>query len=116
MGESTVVLNKPIYLGQAILDISKTLMYEFHYGYIKPKYRERTRLLFTDTDSLCYEIQTDDFYKDIAKDVPKRFDTSNYPEGHPIGGANKKVLGMMKDEASGKIITEFVDLSYTLTK
>ena len=66
MGKSTVVLNKPIYLGQTILDISKTLMYDFHYGYIKPKYGDRARLLFTDTDSLCYEIQTEDFYEDIA--------------------------------------------------
>ena len=100
MGNSTVVLNKPIYLGQAILDISKTLMYDFHYGYIKLKYGELARILFTDTDSLCYEIQTDDFYKDIAEDVPKWFDTSNYPKGHPIQSEkNKKVLGMMKDEA-----------------
>ena len=68
-------------------------------------------MLFTDTDSLCYEIQTNDFYKDIAEDVSKRFDTSNYPKGHPIqSDANKKVLGMMKDEAAGKIITEFVGL------
>ena len=110
MGESTVVLNKPIYLGQAILDISKALMYDFHYGYMKPKYGDRARLLFTDTDSLCCGIRTDDFYEDIAEDVPKRFDTSNYPEGHPIGGANKKVLGIMKDEAGGKIISEFVGL------
>ena len=67
-----------------ILDISKTLMYDFHYGYIKLEYGELARILFTDTDSLCYEIQTDDFYKDIAEDVPKWFDTSNYPKGHPI--------------------------------
>ena len=98
MRESTVTLNKPIYLGQAILNLSKTLMYDFHYGYIKPKYGERARLLFTGTDSLCYQIQTENFYEDTSKDVPKWFDTSNYPKGHPIGGANKKVLGMMKDE------------------
>ena len=111
MGKSTVVLNKPIYLGQTILDISKTLMYDFHYGYIKPKYGDRARLLFTDTDSLCYEIQTEDFYEDIAEGVPKWFDTSNYPEGHPIqSDKNKKVLGMMKDEAGGKVIVEFVGL------
>ena len=110
MGKSTVLLNKPIYLGQAILDISKTLMYNFFYGYVKPKYGNCARLLFTDTDSLCYEIRTNDFYEDIAEDLPKWFETSNYPEGHPIGGVNKKVLGMMKDEAAGKIITEFVGL------
>ena len=110
IGESTMVLNKPIYLGQAILDLSKTLMYDFHYGYVKPKYGDRARLLFRDTDSLCYQIQTEDFYEDISKDVPKWFDTSNYPKGYPIGGANKKVLGMMKDEAGGESISEFVGL------
>ena len=84
--------------------------YEFHYDYIKPKYEDKARLLFTDTDSLCYEIKTEDFYKDIADDVPKRFDTSNYPKDNPIAGHNKKVIGMMKDEAGGKIIAEFVRL------
>ena len=113
MGESTVMLNKPIYLGQVILDLSKTLMYEFHYEYIKPKYDDRARLLFTDTDSLCYEIQTEEFYKDISVDVPGRFDTSNYPKNHPSEiptGVNKKVVGMMKDEVGGKQITDFVGL------
>ena len=110
LGESKVTLNKPIYLGQAILDLSKTLMYEFHYGYVKPKYGDPARLLFTDTDSLCYRIQTEGFYEDIAEDVPKWFDTSSYLKGHPIGGANKKVLGMMKDEAGGRHVTEFVGL------
>ena len=113
MGESTVKLNKPIYLGQAILDLSKTLMYKFHYEYIKPKYGDKARLLFTDTDSLCYEIQTEDFYKDITGDVSRWFDTSNYLEDHFSGiptGVNKKVLGMMKDEAGGKQVTEFVGL------
>ena len=114
MGESKVTLNKPIYLGQAILDISKTLMYDFHYRYVKPKYGDRARLLFTDTDSLCYRIQTEDFYEDISEDVPKWFDTSNFPKGHPIGGANKKVLGMMKDEAGGEAISEFVGLRFKL--
>ena len=110
MGESTVTLSKPIYLGQSILDLSKTSMYDFHYDYVKPKYGDSARLLFTDTDSLCYEIKTDNFYENIADDVPARFDTSNYPKDHPIAGHNKKVLGMMKDEAGGNIITEFVGL------
>ena len=110
LGESTVTLCKPIYLGQSILDLSKTLMYEFHYDYIKPKYADNSRLLFTDTDSLCYEIKTADFYADIADDVAARFDTSNYPKDNPIAGHNKNVLGMMKDEAAGQVITEFVDL------
>ena len=110
MGESTVMLNKPIYLGQSILDLSKTLMYDFHYDYVKPKYGDNARLLFTDTDSLCYEIKTENFYEDIADDVPEKFDTSEYPKDHPIAGYNERVIGMMKDEAKGKIITEFVGL------
>ena len=108
MGKSKVVLNKPIYLGQAFLDLSKTLMYNFHYGYVKPKCGDCARLLFTDT--LCYRIQTEDVYEDISNDVPKWFDTSNYPKGHLIGGVNKKVLGMMRDEAAGETISEFVGL------
>ena len=98
----------------SILDLSKTLMYDFHYKYIKPKYpKGQAKLLFTDTDSLMYEIETDDFYKDILLDVHDLFDTSNYPPNHPSGiptGVNKKVIGMFKDEAGGKQITEFVGL------
>ena len=113
MRKTTINLRKPIYLGMSILDISKTLMYDFHYSYIKPKYGNLASLLFTDTDSLCYEIKTKDFYKDISDDVSKWFDTSNYPENHPSGiltGTNKKVIGMMKDEERGKSITELVGL------
>ena len=105
--------NKPVYLGMSILDLSKTLMYDFHYNYIKPKYRENAKLLFTDTDSLAYEIETKDFYRDISSDVKSKFDTSNYPKNHPSGiltGVNKKVIGMFKDEAAGKQIAEFVGL------
>ena len=111
--KTRLTMNKPVYLGMCILDLSKTIMYEFHYNYIKPKYGDKAKLLFTDTDSLMYEIQTEDFYKDISGDVKDRFDTSEYPENHPSGiptGINKKVLGMMKDEAAGKNIKEFVGL------
>ena len=113
MKKISLTMNKPIYLGMCILELSKTIMYDFHYQYIKPKYGEKAKLLFTDTDSLMYEIETEDFYKDISGDVKDRFDTSDYPENHPSGiptGINKKVLGMMKDEAGGKIIKEFVGL------
>ena len=111
--KTSLTMNKPVYLGMCILDLSKTIMYDFHYNYIKPKYGVKAKLLFTDTDSLMYEVETEDFYKDISEDVKDRFDTSDYPENHPSGiptGINKKVLGMFKDEAAGKIIKEFVGL------
>ena len=113
MKKTSLTMNKPVYLGMSILDLSKTVMFDFHYKYIKPKYGKQAKLLFTDTDSFLYEIQTEDFYKDISGDVKDRFDTSEYPEGHPSGlptGVNKKVLGMFKDEAKGKNIKEFVGL------
>ena len=71
-------MSKPVYLGQAILDLSKTLMYEFYYDYMKPRYGRKVNLCYMDTDSFVYEIETEDFYKDIAKDANKRFDTSGY--------------------------------------
>ena len=111
MKKTKLVFNKPVYLGMCILDLSKTLMYDFHCNYIEQKYGDKAKLLFTDTDSLMYEIQTEDCYKDINTDVKHSFDTSDYPPNHPSGipsGFNKKVLGMFKDEASGKIIDEFV--------
>jgi hypothetical protein len=113
MRKTSVKLNKPIYLGMSILDISKTLMYDFHYNYIKPKYEDDAKLLFTDTDSLCYEIITEDFFKDISGDVHERFDTSNLGKSRPSGistGVNKKVIGMMKLETGVKQIEEFVGL------
>ena len=113
MKKTELTFNKPVYLGMSILDLSKTLMYDFHYNYIKQKYGDKAKLLFTDTDSFMYEIQTEDFYKDIREDVKHKFDTSDYPPNHPSGipsGVNKKVLGMLKDEAAGKVIDEFVGL------
>ncbi len=113
MKKTQLKLDKPIYLGASILDISKTLMYDFHYNYVKRNYGQKSKLLFTDTDNLCYEIQTEDFYKDISGDVWRFFDTSNYPKDHPSKiptGKNKKVIGMFKDEAGGKTIQGFVGL------
>ena len=99
MRKVEVKMNKPIYLGQAILDISKTLMYEFWYDYIKPKYKEKARPCYMDTDSFVMNIKTEDFYKDIAGDVERWFNTSNYDEKDerplPIG-KNKKVIGRSK--------------------
>ena len=113
MKKTSLTMNKPVYLGMCILDLSKTLMYDFHYNYIKKKYGDKAKLLFTDTDSFLYEIQTEDVYKDISEDVKDKFDTSNYPENHPSGiptGINNKVLGMFKDEVAGDNIKEFVGL------
>ena len=113
MKKTEVYFNKPIYVGQAILDLSKTLMFDFHYNYIRQKYGEKAELLFTDTDSLMYCIERDDVYHDFEPDVKKMFDTSDYPENHPSGikaGVNKKVIGKFKDEAAGKQITHFVGL------
>ena len=113
MKKTFLKFDKPVYLGMSILDLSKTIMYEFHYKYIKPKYGNKAKILFTDTDSLMYEIKTADFYKDISEDVKDRFDTSDYPSNHSSGiptGCNNKVLGFFKDEAAGKIIEEFVGL------
>ena len=110
-------LNKPVYLGMSILDLSKSLMYDFHYNYIKTKYRDKAKLLFSDSDSLAYEIKTKDFYKYINPDIEKRFDTSDYPTNNPSGiktGLNSKVLGMFEDEAGGKQIVEFVGLKAKL--
>ena len=123
MGKIKVVMNKPIYLGQAILDLSKIVMYELHYDYMKQKYPEGLTLCYMDTDSLIYDIETEDFYKDIAEDVKDRFDMSGYNlHGYCVprtaaqfhrplpGGLNKKVIGLMRDELGGEIMTEFVTL------
>ena len=109
-------MNKPVYLGLSILELSKILMYEFWYDYVKPKYGEKVKLCYMDTDSFIVYIKTDDIYKDIAEDVETRFDTSNYGlECNSIDrpltkGRNKKVIGLMKDELGGKIMTKFVGL------
>ena len=103
-------MNKPIYLDQAILDISKTLMYEFWYDYIKPKYGDKARLCYMDTDSFVMNIKTDDFFRDINNDVDKWSVSSNYDknDNRPLEiGKNKKVIGKFKDELGGKIMTEF---------
>lgn len=113
MKRTKLLHNKPIYLGMCLLDLSKTLMYDFHYNYIKHKYGDKAKLLFTNTDSLAYEIETEYFYPDIANEISDRFDTSEYPKDHPSGtvsGVNKKVIGMFKDEAAGKQIEKFVGL------
>ena len=104
---------KPLYLGMSILNISKILMYKFWYEYIRPKYGDRAKLCYTDTDSFITYIKTENFFEDITSDVEKWYDTSNYDKNDkkslPID-KNKKVPGLFKDELGGKIITEFVAL------
>ena len=106
MKKTEVKINKPIYLGQTVLDLSKTLMFEFWYDYLKPMYGDKIRLRYTDTDSFVMHIKTDDFYKDISADVDKWFDTSNFNknDNRPLEIVkNKKVLGKFKDEIGGKV-------------
>ena len=111
MKKVKVKMNKPIYLGLSIQEISKIIIYEFWYDYMKRKYGDMVKLCYTDTDGLVMTIKTKDFYKDIAQDFQERFDTSNYSVDRPLPkGKNKKVIGLMKDELGGGIITEFVAL------
>lgn len=102
-----------MYLGQAILDLSKALIYEFHYDYLRRKYGSKVKLSYIDTSSFGYEIEAEDLYKDIAKEVEPKFDTTKYSKDDnrplPIGN-NKMVTGMMRDELTGKIITEFATM------
>ena len=106
MKKARVLMNKPVYLGQAILDINKTLMYEFLYDFIKPKYGDKAQLCYMDTDSFVNYIKIEDFCKGIANDVDERFDTSNYDENDkrplPVG-KNKKVIDLFKDELGGRL-------------
>ena len=104
-------INKPIYLSMSILDISKTLIYEFWYDYIKPKYQHKAKLCYMDTGSFVIRIKIEDIYEDIANDVEEWFDTSNYDNNRPLPiGKNKKVIGLFKDELGGKTMKEFVAL------
>ena len=111
MKKAKVKMNKPIYLGLSILEISKILMYEFWYDYMKPKYNDNVRLCYMDTDSFIMNIKTNDFYKHFSDNVDNRLDTSNYEVKRPLPiGKNKKVIGLMKDELGGEVITEFIAL------
>ncbi|XP_069109117.1 uncharacterized protein [Argopecten irradians] len=118
MKKTNIVFNRPIYAGFCILEVSKIFMYQFHYDFIKQKYGSKAELLFTDTDSLAYCIETHDWYKDMH-DNADLFDTSNFPKDSPLYSMNNcKVLGKMKDECKGQIMDQFVGLKpkmYSLT-
>ena len=110
MKKTKVKMNKHVYLGMSILDISKTLMFEFWCDYLEPKYNDKVKLCYMDTDSFVLNIFTEDFFKDINNDVERWFDTSNYDQNDKRTlqiGVNKKVIGMFKDGLGGKIIKEF---------
>ena len=110
-------MNKPAYVGQVVLDISKTLMYEFWYDYIIPKYSDNAKLCYVYTDSFIFTIKTDDFYKDIDNDIDNWSDTSNFnkEDNRPFKvGVNKKIIGKFKGELGGSIMTEFVALASKL--
>lgn len=110
MEKTSLYLNKPIYVGFCVLELSKWFMYDYYYKKLKPRYGEKVEVLYTDTDSLLLEIETDDVYKDMKEDIDL-YDTSDFPEGHPLqSNKNKKVPGKMKDEMAGTPIREYVGL------
>ena len=105
-----VTLNKPVYVGMTVLDLSKHLMYSFYYETLKQHYGENVTLLYTDTDSLILKFETEDLYADMAK-TADQYDTSNYAKDHPLYDlTNMKVVGKFKDELGGKLMTEFIGL------
>ena len=109
--KTQILMNKPVYLGLSILDLSKTVMYEFWYDYVKPKYGENGKLCYMDTDSFIVHVKTDDIHKDIAEGVETRFDTSNFELHKPFPkGKNKKVIGLIENELGEQIMKEFVGL------
>ena len=111
MKKTQIIMNKPVYLGLSVLDISKTKMCDFRYDYIKPKYSGKAKLCYMDTDSFIIHVKTEDIYKDIEEDVRKIFDTSNYNVDRPLlMGKNKNVIGLMEDELVGQIMKKIVGL------
>ena len=105
-----LTLDRPAYIGMCILDLSKVLMYDFHYNYTRKKYGNHVQLLLTDTDSLCHEIQADDVYEDFWKDK-ELLENADYPgDSQYFDASHKKQIGLMKDECGGIPMTEFVGL------
>ena len=102
MRKLEIKFDKPIYVGMYILDISKVCLYEFHHEYMSPMYRDKCKIMYTDTDSLIYHIECDDVYKNMKHDIA-RFDTYDYPADnvYDMPLANKKVPGLMRNENNG---------------
>ena len=109
MKKTQVIMNKLVYLGLSRLDISKTEMYEFWYDYLKPKYNDKAKMCYINTDSFIVHIKTEDIYNDISEDIETRFDTSNHNVNRLLPmRKSKKVLGLMKDGLGGRIVKRFV--------
>lgn len=111
MQKLEVILDKPIYIGFSVLDLSKITLYEFHYNFMKKEFDKNCKLMYVDTDSLTYDIKCPDIYSVMFKNID-RFDTSDYPQNNQycLPQVNKKVTGKMKDECNGRLITEFIGL------
>ena len=111
LSRTEVTIRKPVYVGLAVLDLSKTFVYRLHYEYMQRRVGESSKLLYTDTDSLIYEVRTFNMYEVMKRNVHE-FDTSDYAEANQFGMpcANKKVVGLMKDECNGNVMLEFVGL------
>ena len=113
MKKAKIIMNNPVYLCLSILDISKTVMYEFLYGYIKPKYSDKLMLRYMGRDNFGVYIKTDNIYKNIAENVASRFDTSDYEADRPLPmEKNERFIGLMKDELGGQIIKKVVGLRW----
>ena len=118
MRKTRIYMDKPILVGQAILDKSKELMYQFYYDYLKPKFKDKVNLMYMDTDSFVLSIETDDFFKDIKDDLKEWFDTSGYDKNRVLpdefkknASVNKKIIGKMKDELGKGHMSEFVAIA-----
>ena len=111
MRRAHLIFNKPISIGMSIMELSKTLMYAFHYEEMKPRYGDKLKLMYMDTDSFIYDVETPNIYEDMKQHIDL-YDTTDYPANNDFGIplVNKKVLGKMKDECQGEIMTEFIGL------
>ena len=112
MNKTNVTMNKPVYLGLLILDLSKIAMYEYWYDYAKPKYRDNAKLCYMDTDNFILKVKSEDIYADLEENIETRFDASNNDVDSPLPiGKSKQIIRLMKDEFGGRIMKEFIALN-----